>query len=426
MSDLVPVEITYEELYNLYGKGINEIPYEIPDDVYIETPTGLSRINHVITKHNHKVIKITLEDDRFFECSDKHLFQGTNQTPIHPTLNSLIKTKEGYRKVVDIQKIGNENVFDISIDSPHWYYSKNNIVHHNTYVALSVVKSFLDQNQQAVVLYFDSEAAISNKMMKERGIDTDRVALVEPENVQDFRDYAVEKLDQYLQIPESDRPKMMFVLDSLGMLPSRKELEDAVAKKDTRDLTKQQSIRSIFRTITLKLAKARIPFVVTNHVYQAIMAYVPTNIISGGGGTIFASDQILVITKSKDKDAATNAVTGNILTFKLIKSRLSKQDTAVKVKLTYDKGFDRYYGLLDLAEKYNIVKKVAKKYEFPDGNKAFEKAIYKNPTKFFTEQIMDQLEKAANKEFSYGNKTANEQSNDEEEIDDENEANSNE
>ena len=77
-------------------------------------------------------------------------------------------------------------------------------------------------------------------------------------------------------------------------------------------------------------------------------------------------------------------------------------------------------------EKYNIVKKVAKKYEFPDGNKAFEKAIYKNPTKFFTEQIMDQLEKAANKEFSYGNKTANEQSNDEEEIDDENEANSNE
>lgn len=274
-----------------------------------------------------------------------------------------------------------------------------------TYVSLSIVKSFLDQNEQGVVMYFDTEAAITNKMMKERGVDSERVAIIEPENVQDFRDYAVEKLDQYLEIPEKERPKMMFVLDSLGMLPSRKEIEDAVAKKDTKDMTKQQSIRSIFRTITLKLAKAKIPFVVTNHVYQAIMAYVPTNIISGGGGTIFASDQILFITKAKDKNITTNEITGNILTFKLFKSRLSKQDTSVKVKLTYDKGFDRYYGLLDLAEKYNVIKKIAKKYEFPDGTKAFEKAIYKNPSKFFTEEIMKQLEEAAQKEFTYGVKT---------------------
>ena len=86
----------------------------------------------------------------------------------------------------------------------------------------------------------------------------------------------------------------------------------------------------------------------------------------------------------------------------MVKSRMTKENKQVEVLLTYDKGLNRYYGLLDLAEKYDIFKKVSTRYELPDGSKVFGKQINNNPEKFFTKEILDQLEEAAKKEFTYG------------------------
>ena len=267
-----------------------------------------------------------------------------------------------------------------------------------TFFVLGVIKTFLEQNQDGGVIYFDTEAAVTKKMMSDRGIDTKRVAIVEPQSIEEFRTQAVRMLDQYIEGKE--QPPMMMVLDSLGMLSSEKELEDTASGANKRDMTKAQLLRGTFRVLSLKLAKANVPLLVTNHVYDVVGAYVPTKEISGGSGLKYAASSICMLTKKKDKDGTD--IVGNIIKVKMHKSRFTKENKVVETKLSYDSGLDRYYGLLDLAEKYDIIKKVSTRYELPDGRKVFSKAINSNPEEYFTDDIMSQLEMAAQKEFMYG------------------------
>src|SRR5210317_259490 len=267
-----------------------------------------------------------------------------------------------------------------------------------TFFVLGVLKTFLEQNEDGGVIYFDTEAAVTKKMMSDRGIDTKRVAIVEPQSIEEFRTQAVRMLDQYIE--GKDQPPMMMVLDSLGMLSSEKELEDTASGTNKRDMTKAQLLRGTFRVLSLKLAKANVPLLVTNHVYDVVGAYVPTKEISGGSGLKYAASSICMLTKKKDKDGTD--IVGNIIKVKMHKSRFTKENKVVETKLFYDSGLDRYYGLLDLAEMYGIIKKVATRYELPDGRKVFGKAINEKPEEYFTDEIMVQLEVAAAQEFLYG------------------------
>ena len=270
-----------------------------------------------------------------------------------------------------------------------------------TYFVLGVVKSYLDRNPEAGVVYYDTEAAVTKAMMEERGIDTRRVILAEPDTIQKFKTHALKMIDMYEKEPADKRPPMMFVLDSLGLLSTSKEMEDSLEGKDVRDMTKSQIIKAAFRVLTLKLAKVKIPLLVTNHVYEVIGSYVPTKELGGGTGLKYAASTIAMLSKRKEKDGDGDIV-GNIVRIKMYKSRLSKENSQVEVLLTYDKGLDRYYGLLELAEKYEVIKKVSTRFELPDGRKVFGKEIRQNPTAYFTEEIMAKLEECAKKEYSYG------------------------
>jgi len=281
-----------------------------------------------------------------------------------------------------------------------------------TFFVLGVLKTFLEQNQDGGVIYFDTEAAVTKKMMTDRGIDTKRVAIVEPQSIEEFRTQAVRMLDQYIE--GKNQPPMMMVLDSLGMLSSEKELEDTAKGENKRDMTKAQLLRGTFRVLSLKLAKANVPLLVTNHVYDVVGAYVPTKEISGGSGLKYAASSICMLTKKKDKDGTD--IVGNIIKVKMHKSRFTKENKIVETKLSYDSGLDRYYGLLDLAEKYGIIKKVATRYELPDGRKVFGKAINEKPEEYFTDEIMVQLENAAQKEFMYGKEEVEEVTENDSEI----------
>ncbi len=269
-----------------------------------------------------------------------------------------------------------------------------------TFFVLGIIKYFLDKYKDSGVIYFDTEAAVTKDMMIQRGIDPTRVIISEPETIQQFRTQALKFVEKYNATPLKNRPKMAMVLDSLGALSTSKEMADSSEGKDTRDMTRQQIIRGTFRTVRLKLAKAGVPMFVTNHTYLGIGGMYPTQEMSGGGGAKYAGDTILYLSKRKEKDG--KDVIGNIIHVKTYKSRLSKENQMVDVLLTYNKGLDRYYGLLPLAEKHGIVKKVSTRFEFPDGTKAFEKAINKNPEKYWTEDILMLLEAAAQKEFKYG------------------------
>lgn len=269
-----------------------------------------------------------------------------------------------------------------------------------TFFVLGIVKHFLEQNPTGGVVYYDTEAAVTNAMMEARGIDTTRVIYAEPETIQKFRHHAMKMIDTYIDTPKKDRPPMMFVLDSLGMLSTTKELEDTAEGKETRDMTRAQVVRATFRVLTLKLARAKIPMLLTNHTYDVVGAYIPTKQMSGGGGLMYAASSIAFLSKKKDKDGTD--VVGNLITIKMHKSRMSKENSHATVRLSYETGLDRYYGLLELAESAKIFNKVSTRYELPDGTKVYAKAIQDNPEKYFTPDIMALLEEAAKKEYSYG------------------------
>lgn len=269
-----------------------------------------------------------------------------------------------------------------------------------TYLALGIVRSFLNSDPNAGILYYDTEAAITKQMMEQRGIDVERVIVAEPETLQQFKHHALKFIESYSKLPEKNRPPFMIVLDSLGILSTTKEMEDSIEGSDKKDMTRAGVIRAVFRTLRLKLAKAKIPMIVTNHTYTAVGSMYPTQEVSGGGGVKYAADQIAMLSKRKEKDGTD--VIGNVIHIKMYKSRLSKENKVVDALLRYDSGLDKYYGLLPLAEKAGLVKKVSTRYEMPDGSKVFEKEINRNPEKYWTKDLLNELELFANKEFKYG------------------------
>ena len=141
-----------------------------------------------------------------------------------------------------------------------------------TYFSLAIVKNFLDKHPDGGVMYFDTESAITKGLLESRGIDLDRVGIINVITIEQFRNRALTVVDKYLGLEESDRKPMMFVLDSLGMLSTEKEIRDALDDKQVRDMTKSQLVKGAFRMLTLKLGKANVPLIVTNHTYDVIGA----------------------------------------------------------------------------------------------------------------------------------------------------------
>jgi len=203
-----------------------------------------------------------------------------------------------------------------------------------------------------------------------------------------------------LKTEEENRKPCMFVLDSLGMLSTEKEITDALNDKQVRDMTKSQLVKGAFRMLTLKLGQANIPLIVTNHTYDVIGSYIPTKEMGGGSGLKYAASTIIYLSKKKEKDKT--EVVGNIIKAKTAKSRLSKENQQVEIRLYYDeRGLDRYYGLLELGELGGLWKNTAGRYEV-DGKKIYAKNIYAEPEKYFTEDIMNKLDEISKKNFSYG------------------------
>ena len=180
-----------------------------------------------------------------------------------------------------------------------------------TFFSLAMVKNFLDSNPDGYCLYFDTEAAVNKSLLADRGIDLNRLVVVNVVTIEEFRGKALKAVDKYLQMPIEDRKPCMFVLDSLGMLSTEKEIRDALDDKQVRDMTKSQLVKGAFRMLTLKLGQANVPLIVTNHTYDVIGAYVPTKEMGGGSGLKYAASTIIYLSKKKEKDG--KEIIGNII-----------------------------------------------------------------------------------------------------------------
>ena len=267
-----------------------------------------------------------------------------------------------------------------------------------TFFVLGIVKQFLSDNPSGGVLYFESESAITKDMIESRGIDSKRMVIMPVATIQEFTHQATKVLDKYLSTEE--RPPLMLCLDSLGMLSTSKEMNDTAEGKETKDMTRAALVKAAFRVLTLKLGKAKIPMLVTNHTYSQVGTMFPQQVMGGGTGLYYASSNIVFLSKRKEKDG--KDVIGNVIHCKNQKSRLTVEHKMIDALVTYDKGLDRYYWMLELAEACEAFKKVSTRYEMPDGSKHFGKAILAEPEKFFTKEVLQKIDDYCKLEFLYG------------------------
>jgi RecA/RadA recombinase len=267
-----------------------------------------------------------------------------------------------------------------------------------TFFILSIIKHFLDTNPEAGVVFFESESALTKQILEQRGIDTSRVFIVPVSTVQEWRTQSLKVLKAYSEATESQRRPMMFVLDSLGMLSTTKEMEDSESGKETADMTRSRLIKAAFRTLTLKLGILNVPFLITNHTYNE-QGLFPKKVMSGGSGTKYSNSITVFLSKAKDKE--NDEVVGVIITSTLKKGRTTKENTVIKTRLNYTTGLDRYYGLLDLAVEAKLVEKDGKQYSF-NGERVTLKQLAKDPTTYFTDDLMAKLEEIVQVKFNYG------------------------
>ena len=217
-----------------------------------------------------------------------------------------------------------------------------------TFYAIGIASTFLDDHPDGAVFYFDSEAAATPDLFRDRGLDPARVWHFPIDTIEEFRTQMIRILDNLLKTPEKDRKPLLVILDSLGMLASQKELQDAMDDKQVRDMTKSQTIKSVFRIITSKLGKLKIPMIVTNHTYKTMNPYGDPTDMGGGSGLKYAASTIMTLTKSKEKDSSKEVI-GNIIKVKTYKSRLTKENTQIATRLFFDsRGLDEYLSLIHI------------------------------------------------------------------------------
>lgn len=283
-----------------------------------------------------------------------------------------------------------------------------------TFFSLAVVKNFLNTNPDGYCLYFDTEAAITKSLLESRGIDLSRVIVLNVVTIEEFRSKAIKAVDIYLKKDQKERKPCLFVLDSLGMLSTNKEIGDAIAGEEKKDMTKAGLIKGAFRMLTLKLGQANIPMIVTNHLYANVGGYGPSKVQSGGSGLQYSSSTIIYLSKSKEKDGT--EIVGNVITAQAIKSRLSRENRQVEIRLFYDsRGLDKYYGLLQLGYEGGVIEKLGNRY-LVDGKKLYEKEILKDPEKYFTKELLGKIDSYAQKKFKYGSTIVDENETDLSEI----------
>ena len=180
---------------------------------------------------------------------------------------------------------------------------------------------------------------------------------------------------------------------------NRKEIRDALDDKQVRDMTKSQLVKGAFRMLTLKLGQANIPLIVTNHTYDVIGSYFPTKEMGGGSGLKYAASTIIYLSRKKEKDG--KEVVGNIIKAKTHKSRLSKETKKLRLDFT-----TMNVDWTDTTDYWNWVRSMessnVRESNYVGESSVYPSAILADPDKYFTQEVMEQLETAANEEYSYG------------------------
>ena len=221
--------------------------------------------------------------------------------------------------------------------------------HFKTAFALLMASAYQKKYPDAVILFYDSEFGTPQKYFETFNIDMDRVLHTPITDVEQLKHDIV---NQLLSIEKNDR--VIIVLDSIGNLASRKEVEDATEGKTVADMSRAKQIKSLFRMVTPHLTIKDIPMVVVNHTYKEIGMF-PKDIVGGGTGSYYSADTIWILGRQQDKQGT--EIKGYHFVINVEKSRYVKEKSKIPISVSWDGGVQHWSGLLDVALSGNYVSK---------------------------------------------------------------------
>jgi len=213
--------------------------------------------------------------------------------------------------------------------------------HFKTAFSLIMAKAYQDKYPDAVILFYDSEFGTPQSYFENFGIDKERVVHTPITDVEQLK---FDIMNQLTNIERGDR--VMILIDSIGNLASKKEVEDAIEQKSAADMTRAKQIKSLFRMVTPHLTLKDIPMVVVNHTYMEIGMF-PKAIVGGGTGSYYSADNIYILGRQQEKDGAD--LVGYSYIINIEKSRYVREKSKIPVTVKFDGGVSRYSGLLDMA-----------------------------------------------------------------------------
>ena len=223
--------------------------------------------------------------------------------------------------------------------------------HFKTAFALLLASSYMKKYKEAVVLFYDSEFGTPQKYFETFEIDMDRVLHTPITDVEELKH---DIMNQLQGLDKNDR--VIIVIDSIGNLASRKEVEDSLEGKSVADMTRAKQIKSLFRMITPHLTIKDVPMVVVNHTYKEIGMF-PKDIVGGGTGSYYSADTIWILGRQQEKTGG--EITGYNFIINVEKSRFVREKSKVPITVSFDGGIQKYSGLLDIALEGGFVQKPA-------------------------------------------------------------------
>lgn len=224
--------------------------------------------------------------------------------------------------------------------------------HFKTMFSLIMAKAYMDKYTDAAMLFYDSEFGTPIDYFKTLGIDMDRVIHTPITDVEQLKFDIMQQLDGKEGITRGDH--VIIVIDSIGNLASKKEVEDAMEGKSVADMSRAKQIKSLFRMVTPHLTMKDIPMVVVNHTYKEIGLY-PKDIVGGGTGSYYSADNIFILGRQQEKEGSELAGWNFIINVE--KSRYVKEKSKIPITVKFDGGLSRWSGLMDMAlESGHVIK----------------------------------------------------------------------
>ena len=297
---------------------------------------------------------IEFDNNYIIEVGDKHGFMSEDGSEIYAEdliPGQLIRTVDGLIACKSRHSFKeNQVVNDIAVPAPHWYINDDaGIIHHNTSYSLLMASSYLKKYSDAILIFYDTEFGSPQDYFTSFGIDTNRVLHCPVMNIEQL------KFDIVNQLEEMDKKdKVIIIIDSIGNIASKKEIEDALSESSKADMTRAKALKSLFRMITPYLKMKNIPLLTINHVYMTQEMY-SKPIVSGGSGGIYSADNIWIVGRQQEKEGT--EISGYHFIINVEKSRFVREKSKIPITVTWEKGISKWSGLLEVALEAGFVKK---------------------------------------------------------------------